>query len=176
MSARHSRRWRLAEWGQKGPQRLSATLRNQLIASCDSLSKTCMWFMSKLSGIRSPMCALVRGSTRAMKGRSPARRCRKTSFPMSSVTSTEASTRVSTIPGGKKLGSWIVSGRMPIPNLAASVGQIDEERLFYLMSRGLDRKSAEKLVVEGFFDPIVRNKSYINWLPNEFILKFSGCI
>ena len=40
---------------------------------------------------------------------------------------------------------------------AASVGQIDEERLFYLMSRGLDRKSAEKLVVEGFFDPIVRN-------------------
>ncbi len=39
---------------------------------------------------------------------------------------------------------------------AATVGQIDEEQLFYLMSRGLQRSEAEKLVVEGFFEPIIQ--------------------
>ena len=34
----------------------------------------------------------------------------------------------------------------------ASVGQIDYEDIFYIMSRGLDEKSARKLYVEGFFD------------------------
>jgi len=33
---------------------------------------------------------------------------------------------------------------------AASVGKIDEEQLFYLQSRGLSRKAAENLIVEGF--------------------------
>ncbi|MBI2053209.1 MAG: SufD family Fe-S cluster assembly protein [Candidatus Sungbacteria bacterium] len=33
---------------------------------------------------------------------------------------------------------------------AASVGKIDEEQLFYLQSRGLSRKEAEALIVEGF--------------------------
>ena len=33
---------------------------------------------------------------------------------------------------------------------AATVGQIDEEQLFYLESRGLDKKRAEGLIVEGF--------------------------
>ena len=33
---------------------------------------------------------------------------------------------------------------------AASISQIPEEQLFYLMSRGISRKKAEKLVVEGF--------------------------
>jgi Fe-S cluster assembly protein SufD len=36
----------------------------------------------------------------------------------------------------------------------ATVGQIDEEQLFYLTSRGLTREQAEKLVVEGFFEPL----------------------
>jgi Fe-S cluster assembly protein SufD len=34
----------------------------------------------------------------------------------------------------------------------ASVGQIDSEKLFYLMSRGLDNNNARKLYVEGFFE------------------------
>jgi Fe-S cluster assembly protein SufD len=38
---------------------------------------------------------------------------------------------------------------------AAAVGQIDESQLFYLMSRGLSRQEAEKLVVDGFFEPVL---------------------
>jgi len=34
----------------------------------------------------------------------------------------------------------------------ASVGQIDSEKVFYLMSRGIDEKEAKKLFVEGFFE------------------------
>lgn len=37
---------------------------------------------------------------------------------------------------------------------AASVGKIDENQLFYLMSRGLDYSSAERLVIEARFNPI----------------------
>jgi Fe-S cluster assembly protein SufD len=33
----------------------------------------------------------------------------------------------------------------------AAVGPVDEEMVFYLQSRGLDRASAEELIVEGFF-------------------------
>ncbi len=38
---------------------------------------------------------------------------------------------------------------------AVSVGRIDEEKLFYLMSRGLDRVEAEKLIVEAMFNPVL---------------------
>jgi len=38
---------------------------------------------------------------------------------------------------------------------AASVGRIDREKLFYLMSRGLDEPAARKFLVEGFFEPVV---------------------
>ncbi len=34
---------------------------------------------------------------------------------------------------------------------AATIGRVDAEALYYLMSRGLDREAAEKLIVEGFF-------------------------
>lgn len=37
----------------------------------------------------------------------------------------------------------------------ATVGQLDEEPIFYLMSRGLPRAMAERLVVNGFFTPIM---------------------
>lgn len=33
---------------------------------------------------------------------------------------------------------------------AASIGRIDEEQLFYLMSRGLNKDEATKLIVEAF--------------------------
>lgn len=38
----------------------------------------------------------------------------------------------------------------------ASVGEIDEEQLFYLMSRGLSRGDSERLIVNGFFEPIIQ--------------------
>ena len=38
---------------------------------------------------------------------------------------------------------------------AAAVGQIEEEMLYYLMSRGIPRHEAEKLVVDGFFVPVL---------------------
>ena len=38
----------------------------------------------------------------------------------------------------------------------ASVGPIDEEQAFYLMSRGVPREAAERLIVMGFIEPIVQ--------------------
>ncbi|HEX6938644.1 MAG TPA: Fe-S cluster assembly protein SufD [Longimicrobiales bacterium] len=37
----------------------------------------------------------------------------------------------------------------------ATVGQLDEEELFYLMSRGLTRQQAERLVIFGFFGEVL---------------------
>lgn len=36
----------------------------------------------------------------------------------------------------------------------ATISQLDEEPLFYLMTRGIPRPEAERLVVEGFFEPV----------------------
>jgi Fe-S cluster assembly protein SufD len=36
----------------------------------------------------------------------------------------------------------------------ATVGKLEQEPLFYLKSRGISQAEAEKMVVEGFFDPI----------------------
>jgi Fe-S cluster assembly protein SufD len=38
---------------------------------------------------------------------------------------------------------------------AATVGQLDEEELFYIMSRGISRATAERLVVFGFFGEVL---------------------
>ena len=38
---------------------------------------------------------------------------------------------------------------------AATVGKVDAQMLFYLMSRGLSRQQAEKLLIEGFTRPIL---------------------
>ncbi|OFL47845.1 Fe-S cluster assembly protein SufD [Nosocomiicoccus sp. HMSC067E10] len=38
---------------------------------------------------------------------------------------------------------------------AASAGRVDELQLFYLMSRGLKREEAERLVIHGFLAPVV---------------------
>ena len=37
----------------------------------------------------------------------------------------------------------------------ATAGKIDAEQVFYLMSRGLPYTAAEKLIVEGFFEPVM---------------------
>ncbi len=38
----------------------------------------------------------------------------------------------------------------------ATVGKIDEDQIFYLESRGLPHEIAERVIVEGFFDPIMQ--------------------
>lgn len=38
----------------------------------------------------------------------------------------------------------------------ATVGKIDPDELFYIRSRGIQKQEAERLIVEGFFDPIMQ--------------------
>jgi Fe-S cluster assembly scaffold protein SufB len=52
---------------------------------------------------------------------------------------------------------------------AASVSQIDESPIFYLMSRGLSREGAKREIVNGFLEPLSRKmgpiiRAYINYL------------
>ena len=37
----------------------------------------------------------------------------------------------------------------------ATIGHVDEEQLYYLMARGLPRLEAQRLIVEGFFVPVL---------------------
>ncbi|MCH7955590.1 MAG: SufD family Fe-S cluster assembly protein, partial [Candidatus Marinimicrobia bacterium] len=39
----------------------------------------------------------------------------------------------------------------------ATVGNLDKEEIFYLMSRGLTKSSAEKLIIYGFFRPVLKS-------------------
>jgi Fe-S cluster assembly protein SufD len=39
---------------------------------------------------------------------------------------------------------------------ASAIGRLDEEELFYLMSRGIPRNIAIEMSVQGFFDPLMR--------------------
>ncbi len=50
----------------------------------------------------------------------------------------------------------------------ATVGKIDADQVFYLESRGIPRKEAEKLIVEGFFDPIMQRIPF-NGVRNRFL-------
>lgn len=43
---------------------------------------------------------------------------------------------------------------------SASVAQVDEEQLFYLGTRCLSRPDAERIIVEGFLEPMSRSMSY----------------
>jgi FeS assembly protein SufB len=38
----------------------------------------------------------------------------------------------------------------------ATTGKIDEEQLFYLMVRGIHREEAERIIVQGFFEPVLQ--------------------
>ena len=38
----------------------------------------------------------------------------------------------------------------------ATTGKIDEEQLFYLMVRGIPRDEAERIIVQGFFEPVLQ--------------------
>ncbi len=61
------------------------------------------------------------------------------------------------------------SSAYPSPNLeieanevrcthGASVGKVDEDQLFYLMSRGLTKDSATRMIVEGFFEDVLQRE------------------
>jgi Fe-S cluster assembly protein SufD len=39
---------------------------------------------------------------------------------------------------------------------ASAIGKLDEEEIFYLMSRGIPRHTAIEMSVQGFFDPLMR--------------------
>ncbi len=62
--------------------------------------------------------------------------------------------------GEKTLANSIPSLKIDANDVRAShgatVGQINEEHLFYLMTRGLSRQEAERLIVEGFFEPVIQ--------------------
>ncbi|HUP01546.1 MAG TPA: Fe-S cluster assembly protein SufD [Gemmatimonadota bacterium] len=45
----------------------------------------------------------------------------------------------------------------------ATIGQQDEQQIFYLMSRGLSREQAEKLIVSGFFEEVLARVP-VDWL------------
>src|SRR5699024_11559147 len=38
---------------------------------------------------------------------------------------------------------------------AASVGRVDEMQIYYLMSRGIPKEDAERLIIHGFLEPVV---------------------
>lgn len=52
----------------------------------------------------------------------------------------------------------------------ATVSKIGEEKLFYLMSRGLSKKTATSLIVNGFIEPIVKK------LPLEYAVELNRLI
>ena len=65
----------------------------------------------------------------------------------------------------------------------ATISQIDKEKLFYLMSRGLSEEESRRLIVEGFFEPLIKNvqsefiqdkfrKTFENLLKNEINFEF----
>ncbi len=52
----------------------------------------------------------------------------------------------------------------------ATVGKIEEEQLFYLMSRGLNENEAIKLIVSGFIEPLIKE------LPMEYAVELNRLI
>ena len=59
---------------------------------------------------------------------------------------------------------------------SASVAQIDDEQIFYLNTRCLSRTEAERVIVEGFLEPLSRKMSYQvrAWIAYLIESKWSG--
>lgn len=59
---------------------------------------------------------------------------------------------------------------------SASVSQIDEDQIFYLMCRGLDRESAKREIVHGFVEPLSRKMDPFvrTWISYLFENKWTG--
>ena len=59
----------------------------------------------------------------------------------------------------------------------ATTGKIDEEQLFYLMVRGIPREEAERIIVQGFFEPVLQRIPLENLrirLRNSIVRRMSG--
>lgn len=59
----------------------------------------------------------------------------------------------------------------------ATTGQIDEEQLFYLMVRGIPRDEAERIIVQGFFEPVLQRiplENLRNRLRRSVVRRMSG--
>ena len=52
----------------------------------------------------------------------------------------------------------------------ASVSKVNEDQLFYLMSRGLSEEEATSMVVSGFIEPLVKE------LPMEYAVEMNRLI
>ena len=52
----------------------------------------------------------------------------------------------------------------------ATVGKVDPEQIFYLMSRGISEEQATQMVVAGFIEPIVKE------LPLEYAVELNRLI
>ena len=52
----------------------------------------------------------------------------------------------------------------------ATTGQLNEEQLFYLMSRGLSEAEASAMIVTGFIEPLVKE------LPMEYAVEMNRLI
>jgi Fe-S cluster assembly protein SufD len=64
----------------------------------------------------------------------------------------------------------ILTGDIVRAGHASATGRFDDEQLFYLMSRGIDAKTAQKLIVRGFFEEVVQNAG-LEGFEQEEILK-----
>ena len=58
---------------------------------------------------------------------------------------------------------------------AAASGKIDENKLFYLMSRGLDYNDARRVIIEGAFNPII-DKIVDESTRNEILVAIKECL
>jgi Fe-S cluster assembly protein SufD len=59
----------------------------------------------------------------------------------------------------------------------ATTGKIDEEQLFYLMVRGISREEAERIIVQGFFEPVLQRiplENLRNRLRRSIVRRMSG--
>lgn len=56
---------------------------------------------------------------------------------------------------------------------AASVGRVDDMQLYYLQSRGITRRDAEKLIIHGFLAPVV-NELPIETIKNQLTQLIEG--
>lgn len=63
-----------------------------------------------------------------------------------------------------------IAGENAVVEHEASVSEIEEDKLFYLMSRGLDKAEAMTLLVAGFIEPIVKE------LPLEYAVELNRLI
>ncbi|MBR3890747.1 MAG: Fe-S cluster assembly protein SufB [Bacilli bacterium] len=64
----------------------------------------------------------------------------------------------------------IVSNNSSILEHEASVSKISDDELFYLMSRGLDKKKAAQMIVMGFIEPFAKE------LPMEYAVELNNLI